>query len=317
MSIVTVATIIVALVALVISITGARVASSPWSQRVSNVAKAIVRSLRGDPPSASGVRAADVQRAIISAVLTSGVRLLRSQAFVFGNTVTVAISPQAHTALRPVRSIAVGEVVLTIQEKARAEGFSLPDQLGIELIVDRTLTNTQVRVTAATDDATPPPAGAVASRRVRPAASEPLSLHWIGADTDRFVLPDDGSETVLGRSEAADWTIDSPYVSGRHLYAKVVRSAGGDAVLCLTDRSSSNGSTIDGRRLELGMEHFVAHGAVVGLGPDVRLRVLAGTRVDETTMPANRPPASQRGVTVEATTVPVASSPERKHPSCD
>jgi DNA-binding NtrC family response regulator len=94
----------------------------------------------------------------------------------------------------------------------------------------------------------------------REAACSRLVVTWSGGVVTR-PLPASGTETfVVGRGEGADLVVDDTSVSRAH-----ARFTAGDRLL-VEDLGSSNGTWVDGRRLEPGAPAALRPGALVELG---------------------------------------------------
>jgi pSer/pThr/pTyr-binding forkhead associated (FHA) protein len=77
-------------------------------------------------------------------------------------------------------------------------------------------------------------------------------------------------DIVIGRGADCNLRLSAPQISRRHCFLRVR----GDSV-SVTDLDSSNGTYVNGHRIESGKRHEIAHGATVGLGPirfEVRVR---------------------------------------------
>lgn len=250
--------------------------------------RAVTGALGGIVPPALTDDVLVLENNVIAAVFASGVRTLRTRSLLFGNTITVSISEVGERALRPVRTTVEDEILTEIVERADAEGFTLAGRPRIQFVVDRALTGFDARVRTAIDESTPVTGvdrdrSVVADQRGR--VDLPVSLHWLHSGEPTFTVPADGSERVVGRSASCDWQLDSPLVSSRHLLVSVVQVEGRTA-LRVIDLGSTNKSTIDGDRPVTPHKAYdVGHGAVLGLGPHARVRVLIGSSVDEDTAP--------------------------------
>lgn len=245
----------------------------------------LIDSLRVPGPSVAVV---GFQRAVIAAILSSGVITLRTRSLVFGNTLVVRISDEAESTIRPVRKLVIAEILDDVFERAAKEGFRMSERPVLELVVDKSLDGLDVRVDMAFDEDTPmsvvdhsTPAG----QGVRPSV-QPVLLYRLRSGAEPFEVPADGSRAIIGRSASSTWQIDSPLVSGHHLDVNVERDVDGNSALAVVDRKSTNGTAIDDRPVEKGRRYTVEHGSVLALGPDVELRVLIGTSTDADTDPS-------------------------------
>src|SRR5262249_61352397 len=85
------------------------------------------------------------------------------------------------------------------------------------------------------------------------------------------VAPKSGRKTVtVGRSAECDVVIDLSSVSTKH--ASIRRNAGGD--WSLRDLGSTNGTFLEGERLERNTQVPLPSGSVVRFGPEVKLTFL-------------------------------------------
>ncbi|MFT4187738.1 MAG: FHA domain-containing protein [Aeromicrobium sp.] len=85
-----------------------------------------------------------------------------------------------------------------------------------------------------------------------------------------FYVPISGAEVMVGKSGDATWTIDSTYVSQSHLFVAVLP----DGSLRIRDDASTNGTTVNQSKIQANENRTVTHGDIIGLGPDVRIRVV-------------------------------------------
>ncbi len=77
-------------------------------------------------------------------------------------------------------------------------------------------------------------------------------------------------DTVIGRGDEADFSIDDEEVSKQHCMLRVNGS-----VCTMIDRGSLNGTLVNGRRLRAGVGHRVHHLDEIQVG-DTHLMLLAG-----------------------------------------
>jgi hypothetical protein len=223
-----------------------------------------------------------LQRNVIAEVFRGGFRMLGVRSLVFGNTITVAISAEAQRRIKPVQARVVEGIVAAIVERADREGYELSGVPNLRFVVDNALVGMTVRVEQAIDDDTP-----AQSLSSQPAAGVRKGVHQQVAlqrlDTgERGALPTNGSELVIGRSASTDWHLDSPLVSAVHCKARVSHE-GGDTAVELVDLDSTNGTYVDGKRIATNKKYRVQHGSLLSLGPEVKVRVLIGSSVDEDT----------------------------------
>lgn len=170
------------------------------------------------------------------------------------NDYTVELGPSDAERLLPY-DVALGrELSAMVEEHATEQGWSFAGRVAVHLeTVDDVGTGifrVRSRVVAA-DDARPP--RPVSAER---AATEPALV--LSTDGGERVVPLDALVTVLGRGAEADVRLSDTGVS--RLHAEVRRE--GD-VVTITDRDSTNGTVLNGRRVRSAVLH---DGDVIELG---------------------------------------------------
>lgn len=86
-----------------------------------------------------------------------------------------------------------------------------------------------------------------------------LVVRWMGGDTQRYPL--DKTEISIGRAPGSDVVINHPAVSGHHL--TLTHSPDG---MTITDLNSTNGTQLNGQRIQPGAPHPVRFGDVLRIG---------------------------------------------------
>lgn len=82
-----------------------------------------------------------------------------------------------------------------------------------------------------------------------------------------------GVPVVVGRSaQVADWAIANECISGAHAVFEA-KPGTRDWEITVYDRGSTNGTTVNGAPLEARIPRRISDGAVIELGPKVRLAV--------------------------------------------
>jgi pSer/pThr/pTyr-binding forkhead associated (FHA) protein len=86
------------------------------------------------------------------------------------------------------------------------------------------------------------------------------------SSSERLVFPlDPANQLVIGRKTAADIRVRDPSVSGRHAQLFPPAKESGDWLLA--DLGSTNGTFVNGTRLEPNARHVLLDQAVLGIGP--------------------------------------------------
>lgn len=145
-----------------------------------------------------------------------------------------------------------------------------------------------------------------ASAEVTPASGEKLTDTatsqlpiYLEINGDRHPLKPPG--VVIGRGTNADLRIDDPGISRRHVEFRVQPTNGGASVSVL-DLGSTNGTTVNGRRVQ---HSALENGSVIQIGAT---RIVVG-------MPSSKPRPPARGPTGSAGSGrPAAASTERRSP---
>jgi tetratricopeptide (TPR) repeat protein len=90
-----------------------------------------------------------------------------------------------------------------------------------------------------------------------------------GISGDDYIFDEDETEIAIGRSENSDMIIDSLRVSKEH--ARLTFTEGGNFIISL---SKTNGTYLNGQRLELGREYPLIVGDRIGLGKSIELQFI-------------------------------------------
>ncbi|MFT4187739.1 MAG: FHA domain-containing protein [Aeromicrobium sp.] len=228
----------------------------PKGQAVAQ-AKGLISAMFGQDERATDMTPDEARRKITQDVLARGFQIPGERGHVYGRRITVSISPDMERAFQKVdQQVVVGQIIDGLREAAVREGLVVPPQVTMYLVTKADLRGKSTRVDMDfLEEETP------ATRR--------FQLRWEGSDQPHFDVPVDGREVTVGRASTADWAVDSPLVSGRHLRVRI--DEGGTPVI--VDNKSTNGTTVNGVRIGSGEPRTVADGDQIGLGPDVRLRV--------------------------------------------
>jgi hypothetical protein len=142
--------------------------------------------------------------------------------------------------------------------------FVGPVRLSFQRVDDLTTGRFRVRsqATAAVQPATP-------HTRPQPPGQRPPVVLEINGDRHPIEAPG----AVVGRGSAATVRIDDPGVSRRHVEF-VVQQTGTGSVVTLVDLGSTNGTTVNGQRVD---QATLSDGATVRVGStDILVRVAAG-----------------------------------------
>ncbi|MFT4187740.1 MAG: FHA domain-containing protein [Aeromicrobium sp.] len=238
----------------------------------------------GESP-AAGSETFDVsryQRAVVNETLKKAWKTLGSRRAILGNDVRVAVSSEAEQTLRT-RGMAasIDEIVQELRRIAQNGKYEIPADLSLRLEADPTLTGLQAVATPRTVE--------------RPK----VVLRAVRGIVGEKEVPSDQSELLIGRAVAEDeFLVNSERVSKTHAKVRVVALNETEQRLVIQDLKSTNGTTLNGEQLTIGEDHPLAENDEIGLGPDVRLRVVVirpeavGGRPDEVAFDDDETPRS-------------------------
>lgn len=86
-----------------------------------------------------------------------------------------------------------------------------------------------------------------------------LVVRWMGGDTQHYPL--EKTEIAIGRAPGSDVVINHPAVSGHHLKLTLLPDG-----MTVTDLNSTNGTQLNGQRIQAGTPHPVRFGDVLRIG---------------------------------------------------
>ena len=161
------------------------------------------------------------------------------------NAFVVELSPADHDRLAPYGSTLAGELDRMVREHVVEQHYTLAGPVDIQLERREDLTVGRFLVTSK--------ASAAVTQASGPAPSEtglrraPVVIEVNGA---RHAVPEPG--LVLGRGEEADLRINDPGISRRHAEIRI-HTADGKLTVSVVDLGSTNGTRVDGRRVQQAM----------------------------------------------------------------
>ncbi len=190
-----------------------------------------------------------VQPVEIAASLTreidNSTQVLSRDRVLVPNAFRVELSPGDYDRLSPYGSTLSGELDRMVRDHVQEQHYTLAGPVAIELNRREDLTMGRFLVTsrasAAVSQASGPPPSDTGLRRA------PVVIEVNGA---KHAVPETG--LVLGRGEEADLRINDPGVSRRHAEIRISTS-GGQMTVSVVDLGSTNGTQVDGRRVQQAM----------------------------------------------------------------
>jgi FHA domain len=223
------------------------------------------------------VTVVEVQSKALKVFNTLLVQTIGEKGFISGSAVRIWISPEAWNTIRPFRSKIEHELEVEILHRSQAQGWVVPPNLSVLLAIDETLTRLEMRGESLLDDITSP--AGVAGGPERPDEDPERTVLTLPrlvnlADLTEHVLNAD-TQVVVGRStQVSDWVIADEYLSAAHAVFEAKPTASGWEI-SVYDRDSTNGTRVDdGRELKPRTLHLLREGAVISLGPQVKLQLL-------------------------------------------
>jgi hypothetical protein len=217
----------------------------------------------------SAVQPVEVAAALQREVDNSAQILSRDRRLV-PNQFTIELSPGDHDRLAPYASTLAQELMSMLRSYAKEQHYVFTGAVSIDFQKADDLTTGRFRVLSkASADVTPVPGQSMSETAVRRA---PVILEVNGV---RHPLEPPG--VVIGRGTEADLRVSDPGVSRRHIEIRLRPGADSVTVL-LYDLGSTNGTRVDGRRVQ-----------------QAELRDGAEVQIGNTTMVLRNPMGASRG----------------------
>lgn len=182
------------------------------------------------------------------------------------NAFVVELGPTDHDRLGEYATALSDDLVANLREHAEHQRYAFVGPVSVELDRADDLDTGVFRVRTATVKGREPGGQAMedaletsAAREPQPAAptyraepspvtaASPIRRPWL--DIDGHAYPLVGAVTVVGRGDEADIVVEDPGVSRRHVEIRVT-SEGPRLVASLRDLGSTNGTLIDGNRVD-------------------------------------------------------------------
>lgn len=186
------------------------------------------------------------------------------------NDFHIELSPADHERLAPYSETLVDELVEMLREHAADQHYVFAGPIAIDFGVEEDLGTGRFRVRSQA-------AAEVVGHTARPAAGreadDSRTAVFVEVHGTRHPVSPPG--VVLGRSADADLRINDPGVSRRHAELRVTRGTPGrPAQVTVVDLGSTNGTLLDGRRVE--GDAPLADGSLLRVGStDLTVRILA------------------------------------------
>lgn len=266
---------------------------------VSSLKRSSMRHLVDLVPGAP-LTAARIQRNTRAAVMGMGFHSIYERNLIFPPTVIASVSPEAYKMIEPYQQQLASELEANLPREAADEGWTVSGQLSITFEVDPSLTQDTVTVRPGTAMDAPATAHPSSPSRVTRVVRDDRVTHpldgqarsgsvaqlWNLEDPDATpVTLQQDHEYTVGASSFSDIQVDRPDVSGMHASLKWrIDPATGQPEVWVRDIDSTNGTTVDGRRID-HRGAYAAAGCVIGLARSTRLRVTVGPNWSRATKP--------------------------------
>jgi hypothetical protein len=171
------------------------------------------------------------------------------------NDFTVALSASDYERLVPYGETLAGELTGLLRQHADEQRYAFAGPLAITLTRSDELSTGRFEVSSTAQARVTTPAGVAPS----PAAirRSPLVL-----DVNGMQHPLDPPGLVIGRGSDADLRIDDPGISRRHVQIRVAPD-GPDTTVSIVDLGSTNGTTVNGHRIQAAT---LSEGAEINIG---------------------------------------------------
>lgn len=215
----------------------------------------------------SGVHPVEIGKRLLR-VMEDGKTVALRRTYV-PNVYRILLSDDDFGRLAPLEPKLVEELEVFVSEAARQREWVLADAPRVSFDTDHSLSRGEFRVQAEAvaleggrrrRHAEPPPA----AWEERPPEPRPASLLLLADDEPVKTVPVEG-RIRIGRQSGNDLVISDPGVSRNH--AEVLRGTKGGALL--RDLGSTNGTIINGTRLESRAEHRLRDGDRITVGHTV------------------------------------------------
>ena len=182
--------------------------------------------------------------------------LLGVDAQIAPNHFRVRLNPQDATNLASARELIEGELARHVAQSGSGQGYVFLAPPTVEILPVETVRRGAIQIEAEIREPKPAPAPNPAPAPARPTTAPPAQPAPIAAADARWVLdfgswraPIPDRPVKLGRGLDCDVVVPSPRVSRQH--AELAPTPGG---LQVRDLGSTNGTTVDGRRVAGAVE---------------------------------------------------------------
>jgi FHA domain-containing protein len=200
------------------------------------------------------------------------------------NNFTIDLSPTDFDRLSTYGDTLSRELASMLQEHAQEQHYMFTGPISMNFTRADDLTTGRFRVRS------------VASANVTPAAGQSMTDTAVQRapmflEINDVRHPLDAPGVVIGRGTNADLRIDDPGVSRRHVEFRVQAGAGAPSV-SIVDLGSTNGTTVNGQRVQNAV---LSDGAVVQIGGTRIVVRLGGSQQRPSSGPASPPRAQPPG----------------------
>ena len=183
--------------------------------------------------------------ASITREIDNSTQVLSRDRVLVPNTFHVDLSPSDHDRLSPYGSTLSGELDQMVHEHVREQRYTLAGPVVIELARREDLTTGRFLVTSKASATVTPAASAGPGDAS--AGEAPVVVEVNG---QRHPVREPG--LVIGRGDEADLRINDPGISRRHAEIRI-STAGTRMTVSVVDLGSTNGTQVDGRRVQQAM----------------------------------------------------------------
>lgn len=183
--------------------------------------------------------------ASIAREIDNSTQVLSRERTLVPNAFRVELSPSDHDRLAPYGSTLSGELDQMVHEHVREQRYTLAGPVTIELVRREDLTTGRFLVTSRASASVTPAAGARLTDTGERRAPVVVEVNGM-----RHPVHEPG--LVLGRGEEADLRINDPGISRRHAEIRI-QTSGTQMTVSVVDLGSTNGTQVDGRRVQQAM----------------------------------------------------------------